>query len=113
MAYSADAISRLKDLYDWATTLVSAVSSYIPGKDYSGIPTTEMTLGDDALGAVELAEGVGALEGACERAGGIEHPQVGGVGDDGVDGTPVRAERDPVRGGRERCGKTGGGEQRE
>lgn len=38
VSYSAAAITRLKDLYDWAGALAAAVTSYVQGKDFTGIP---------------------------------------------------------------------------
>lgn len=38
MGYSAEAIPRLKALYDWANVLVTACSQYLPGKTERGVP---------------------------------------------------------------------------
>lgn len=38
MTYSADAITRLKDLYDWANDLVTACTAYKVGYDFDGVP---------------------------------------------------------------------------
>jgi hypothetical protein len=46
VSYSADALERLKDLYDWANSLATAVTTYVAGKDFTGIPS-----GGDIVGS--------------------------------------------------------------